>query len=409
MQKIENQVDAILNSPICTHSFFTRYLSRYPFLLLIAALLFFLSSCRGSSSNVWSLESTGNEYAMLFSIREDGSGNRYLTVNETWDGSSNPKEYKLVDRAKHKDGVFAENEIPVPIQNIACMSTSHIAYMAALGKEELISAVSGAQYVSTPSVAERITKGEIKDIGYEGALNYELLIMTRPEILITYGIRGQDNQHLKKMKELGIKHLVIGDYLENHPLGKLEYLKLFGALLGCSQSADSIYRATADRYLTIKENISDNVTERVKVLINAPWKDIWYIPGNENYMSVMVQDAGGDLIGSREDEYISFPYGLEEIILKAYDADYWLNPNSHTTMHDLAAQNMLFSKLPLFKPGKIFNNTKQNTPNGGSNFWEKGVVEPDIILKDLATILHPEIYSHLSSAKEELQYYIELK
>jgi ABC-type Fe3+-hydroxamate transport system, periplasmic component len=376
-------------------------------ILLSATLLSLISSCNGSSSNVSRIENTDNEYAELFAIKTDDKGDRFLIINETWNGSSNPKEYRLVERSERKNGIFTEDEIPVPLQSVACMSTTHIAYISALEKTDIIKAVSGAGYVSNPDVTDKITKGEVKDIGYEAALNYELLIATQPDILFTYGISGQDNQHLKKLKELGIRHLVIGDYLENHPLGKLEYLKLFGALLGCYDSADSTYKVVSGRYIEIKESIAEFADKKAKVLMNAPWRDIWYIPGNDNYMSFLVRDAGGELLGSRPGEYISFPYGFEEIILKAYEADYWLNPNSYATMQELSAVSPLFSKLPVFKPGKVFNNIKQNTPQGGSNFWEQGVVEPDIILKDLVTILHPEVYG--TNKRDNLKYYIELK
>ena len=387
-----------------------RYALIRSFMLLIllsATLLSLISSCNGSSSNVSRIENTDNEYAELFAIKTNDKGDRFLIINETWDGSSNPKEYRLVERSERKNGIYAEDEIPLPLQNVACMSTSHIAYISALGKTDIIKAVSGARYISNTSITERIANGKVKDIGYEAALNYELLITTQPDVLFTYGISGQDNQHLKKLKELGIRHLVIGDYLENHPLGKLEYLKLFGVLLGCYDSADSIYRTTSDRYIEIKESIAEFADKKSKVLMNAPWRDVWYIPGNENYMSVLIRDAGGEILGSRTGEYISFPYGFEEIILKAYEADYWLNPNSYATMQELSAVSPLFSRLPVFKSGRIFNNIKQNTPQGGSNFWEQGVVEPDIILKDLVTILHPEVYG--INKRDNLKYYIELK
>ena len=372
-------------------------------------LLPVILSCKGSSQDGSALNTTDNDYATLFAIRDDSEGNRFLIINETWDRTSKSKEYKLIERSSRKDGIYAADEIPVPIQNAACMSTSHIAYIAALGRTDIIRAISGANYISNKTVVQGVASGEIKDIGYDTALDYELLIATQPDILFTYGISGQDNQHLKKLSELGIRHLVIGDYLENHPLGKLEYIKVFGALLGCYDSADSLYREISGRYLDIQKNIASVVDEgrRVKVLMNAPWRDIWYIPGSDNYMSVLINDAGGELIGSRKGEYISYPYGFEEIIIKAYDADYWLNTNSYATMRELSAMNPLISKLPIFKQGRIFNNIKQNTPTGGSNFWEQGVVEPDVILHDLAVIFHPEIYT--TEMRDRLQYYIELK
>jgi iron complex transport system substrate-binding protein len=52
----------------------------------------------------------------------------------------------------------------------------------------------------------------------------------------------------------------------------------------------------------------------------------------------------------------------------------------------------------------IFNNILRNTPEGGSDFWETGVVEPDAILRDLIKIFHPELDTGWN-----LKYYMQLK
>ncbi len=209
--------------------------------------------------------------------------------------------------------------------------------------------------------------------------------------------------YIDKIKELGIKVIVVGDYMEEHPLGKLEYLNFFGVLYSKKALSDSLFNAVQSRYINKRELMAD-VDERPKVLLNAPWKDIWYIPGVNSYMSHLIRDAGGDIILSKEGDIPSHPNSLEEVYIEAKNADFWLNPNFYSTLSQLETGNPLFKRLPVFIKGKVFNNIKRNTQRGGSDFWETGVIEPDVILNDLINILHPK-----RGDSSDLKYYILLK
>jgi len=154
---------------------------------------------------------------------------------------------------------------------------------------------------------------------------------------------------------------------------------------------------------SLKESIYA-ITFKPKILLNAPWKEVWYIPGNLNYMSVLINDAGGELILSKNGVSKSIAHNLEEVYQKSLSADFWLNPNNFKTIEELKKSNPLFKNIPSLKSGKVYNNNKRETLHGGSDFWETGVTEPDVILNDIINILHPETVS-----KRELVYYKRLK
>ncbi len=368
--------------------------------IFLVPLFLSLQNCKNHDSIPESYN-VKNEYALYFNIEQKENNCTRLQINENWNGENRLTAYNLTDRDKSVESKSDIDEIAVPLKRVVCMSTSHISYINALGKGNTIVAISGAQYVSDPSINEAIKKGDIVDIGFESSINYELLLSLAPDLLFTYGISGENNTYIDKIRDLGIKVIVLGDYMEEHPLGKLEYLKLFGKLYGEDQLADSLYSAISHKYIAKRDSVS-NIKIRPKVLVNAPWKDIWYIPGEKSYMNYLINDAGGEILLCKEGR--SNPHNIEEVFIAASKADCWINPNFYTSLKELSSSNPLFSKLSILSKGRVYNNTKRNTDRGGSDFWERGVIEPDIILNDLIKILHP-----VNGDGGDLKYYIKLE
>jgi iron complex transport system substrate-binding protein len=358
---------------------------------LAILIIQFLCGCRNNIKEENAIKTgKGCEYATNFDILGEGES-KVIVIRESWNSGTNSGDTL-------KQSEYKKN----PLKRVVCMSTSHIAYLSALGLQNCIVGVSGSKYISNPAIKDKINRGAIADVGFESSLNYELLISLKPDIVFSYGISGENNQYIEKMRQFGIRVVTIGDYLEEHPLGKLEYLKLFGELFGVRDKADSIYNDSKVSYLNYK-NLAAN-TKRVNILINAPWKDVWYIPGERSYISVLINDAGGNILLSKKGKTTPHSYNLEEVYSHSYDADYWLNPNNYSSIEELKYSNPLFKNIPALKEGLIFNNILRNTPEGGSDFWETGVVEPDVILRDLIKIFHPEL-----DTEWELKYYMKLK
>ena len=191
--------------------------------------------------------------------------------------------------------------------------------------------------------------------------------------------------------------LVLDDYLENSPLARASYVKIFGSMTGRMAAADSVYDAVSQSYKKIAAGVGDS--PRVNVLMNIPYGDAWYVPGGENYMTHLVNDAGGDVLGAVPGKSESSVISVEQALGYSAEADIWLNTGWCDTRIDLYSQNPVFRSMQV---PKIFNNTLRVTSGGGNDFWESGAVRPDLILHDLVQILHHQKPDTLYYYKEVL-------
>lgn len=279
------------------------------------------------------------------------------------------------------------------MDNIICMSSSHVAALSSLGADSLISAVSGIRYISDPKLRSRYPES-LHDIGYENSLDYETVVGLKPDILVAYTVTGAEPPYITKLRSLGVPVLVLHDHLEEHPLARAEYVRLFGALIGRDAAADSLFETVCIRYdsLAAEAVLLQQKRERgAHALLNIPYGDAWYIPGGDSYMSRLVRDAGGEVLGSESGTAVSKVVKMEEAYRLSQKADVWLNPGHCRTRAELSAVHQLFpSFTPLAKGLPIYNNTLRTTPEGGNDFWESGAMRPDLILADLIAIFSGE-------------------
>lgn len=284
-----------------------------------------------------------------------------------------------------------------PLRRIVCMSTSYVGYLDALGCDSLVCAVSGVPYVSQPRVRARAAEA-----GYEAALDYETLLSLRPDVVLTYAVSGLEPAYVLKLRELGIKVFILYEHLESLPLGRAEYVRLFGALTDRRPQAEGVFDAIAERYGRIAAAAAAAPVRRV--LLNIPYGDAWYIPGADSYLSRLIRDAGGEVLGALPGRSDSRIVTVETAYALSRDADAWLHTGWCTTRAQLRAAHPLFSAFPVLDDGLVYDNTRRTTPAGGNDYWESGALRADLILEDLVTILHPECHR-----ADSLHYYIEVQ
>ena len=347
--------------------------------ILFLALLCHVCSCgngagNASDSEAYNPDSVSDE-SEYFSI--DGQNNT-LTIKEAWNNGQS-ESYDISS---------------INAERIVCMSSSHAAFLCELGCQDNIVGIAGTRFIYNPLLQERIQMDLIQEVGSESLPDYEMIIALEPTLVTAYGISGSDNSYIETLRRYGLTVLVLDDYLETSPLGRMAYIKLFGAITGHRKEADSIYNAGVGKYNAIRDSIAEAIggSEKVKVLMNAPFKGIWYIPGGRNYTARMINDAGGQILGSDPDAVNSSTESLEKMLVLASEAQVWFNPNTATTIFEVIEQNPLFSDIPAVRNLQIYNNNLRQRENGGSDIWESGYVHPELILKDLAMILHPEIF-----------------
>jgi iron complex transport system substrate-binding protein len=366
----------------------------HKYIFLIAVTL--ISGCgKGNKKDISKLTEPGNviERAERFTLRHDKDYTE-IKIIDPWQGAAGVKQiYNLVKRGSVMPvGMDSSDVIFVPVQKIICMSTTYVAMISALSEGKSISGISGTNYVYSPEIARNIGKGLVADVGYEANLNKELILKISPDLIMIYGIGGESAAYLGKIKELGVKVIINADYLETDPLSRAEWVRLFGALYCKEELADSIYNNEVEEYNRLKSFILKNSSKKPKVLLGLPFKDTWYISPGNSFISKLISDAGGDYLWMDTKSSVSMPYGLETVYIRGLKADYWLNTGSVNSKKEISNIDPRLDDLPCYKNGNMFNNNKRVTTNGGNDYWESGTLYPHLLLRDIAAILHPELY-----------------
>ncbi|MCK5171696.1 MAG: ABC transporter substrate-binding protein [Bacteroidales bacterium] len=363
----------------------------------LLVLFFIISSCSNKSEsrlnndeNV-SFNKINLKYAKGFTI-EKKDDYKFVTIKNPWQGAEDVEyKYALVNKNKKNPKLPGNYKIiRTPINRVICLSTTHIAFIDVLEETESIVAISGTDYVNNSKIRKKIDNNKVLDIGYDNSLNYELIISLEPDLVITYGVGGHVAGYNQKLNDLGIQTMIIAEYLEDDPLGKLEWIKLMAAFYNKEELAQDYFNRTKDEYNKLLV-LTEQIDNKPKVLFGLPWKDAWFVPGGKSFMAKMVKDAGGDYIWKMNESRESLPFGIESVFANASDAEVWINTGSINEKSDILKIDERFNSFEPFKNGKIYNNNLRINQFGGNDYWETGLIEPHVILKDMIKIFHPNI------------------
>ena len=375
-----------------------RLVRFFPFACLLSVLLILLS-CSGTDNKDLNSESRQNDTAVIsFAKRltiEKYDGYSLLQIKDPWQGAGNVYYtwYLVPQGNKPPAGLEESQIIPIPVKKIVCMSTTYLPMISALGEERSIIGISGSRYIYSSDFLNHYRNGEIHEVGYDENLNKELLLSISPDLVIAYGVGSESEGYVGKLRNLGIKIIYNADYLENDPLSKAEWIKFFGFLFGKDSLASEIFQSIAEEYLSLKEYISGKIDNRPSVMLGLPYRDSWYVSPGNSYIARIISDAGGRYIWSDLKSDLTLPYSFESVFVKAVKADFWLNTGNASSLEELVAIDPRFRKLKCFKDGNIYNNNRRVNREGGNDYWESGALNPQIILRDIASILHPELFS----------------
>ena len=363
-------------------------------LLIIPALLISLANCtqgkKKSGEKAVSDVQLNVHYAKGFTISNHGNY-RKVSVENPWQKSTGINlEYYIVDRTKEIPKELAGKVvIRTPVSRVICLSTSHVGFLSALHEISSLKAVSGAPFISDPEAQKAVASKEIADIGYDQGINYELILSLKPDLIIAYGVGGDVTGFINKLQDLGLNVILNGEYLEETPLAKAEWIKFVGTFYNKDGDAADYFSLIEKNYKAISAKV-ENVKNRPVVLTGLPYKDAWWMAGGHSNLAALIHDAGGDFLWKENSSREAFVVSLEEVVIRSAKADYWINCGTVNTINDLISTDSRFAAFPQVQKKAIFNNNLNISPGGGNDYWEKGVVRPDLILSDLVKIFHPE-------------------
>lgn len=344
------------------------------------------------------------KYAKGFTV-DYYNGFKVVTVKDLRDTGKVLAQYVLLPKGKAKPVDFTGAiAIDTPVRKVVCISTNHMATMARLGLTDSVSGLANVPLIYNSAVVELVKQGHIADVG-QNELNYEKIVQLNPAFVITSGSWDGGDKMKAKLVSLNIKSVLNLDYMEQEPLARAEWIKFIAAFFDKEYEADSVFKAIETHYLALKEK-AKSVANKPTVFVNIPFKEVWYMPCGDNYMAMLLADAGADFLWkeAKANNGLNLNLDYEAVYAKAANADFWLCNGFAGSLADIKAADKKNAFFKAFKTGHVFNNDKRNTPSGGFDFWENGPLTPDLILEDMIYIFHPELLP-----QHKLYYYRKLK
>ncbi|NER18465.1 ABC transporter substrate-binding protein [Spongiivirga citrea] len=322
---------------------------------------------------------------------EKNSNFTVVTIKDPWPNAEKSFKYAIINRAKAAATTFAIVEydaiILTPVEKLVVTSTTHIPSLEALNSLDALVGFPDTKYISSKAARTKIDNGTIKDIGNNESLNTEMLLSIEPELVVGFSINN-DNKTYNTIKKAKIPVLYNGDWTEKTPLGKAEWIKLFGLLFEKEQQADRIFKQIETDYLEAK-NLASTITSKPTVLSGAMYKDIWYLPAGESFQTQFLKDANVNYLWSDTKGTGSLSLNIESVLEKGKKADFWIAPGQFESYEDMKNGSEHYSQFDAFKNKKVFNFTLTKGETGGILYYELGQNRPDLVLKDMINIFHP--------------------
>ena len=362
--------------------------------LLILLLCFSCKKVKTKSAESLSATvKTDIVYAKGFSIKEVDEGIKILEISSPWPQSEAAYTYALVPREKFKQKIDIDIEvdavIPVPVQRIIVTSTTHIPALESLGVTDKLIGFPETDYISSPLTRELVDNGSVAELGTNEALNTEIAIALEPDLIVGFGIDNR-NKAYEVMESIGIPVVYNGDWTEETPLGKAEWIKFFGPFFGKEKEADRIFGQIEKEYNRARD-LAKTARRQPTVLSGALYKDVWYLPAGESWASNFIRDANAEYLWENSKGTGSLSLSIETVLAHAKEAEIWISPSQFTSFDQMQSSSDHYLSFQAFRDRNVFTFAKTRGATGGLLYYELAPSRPDVVLKDLIHIFHPDL------------------
>ena len=329
------------------------------------------------------------EYAKGLEIYKH-QGFSVVKITNPWPDAKESFTYIL----QEKTGIIPDTlkqftVISIPIKSIVVTSTTHIPALELLGVENTLVGFPNTDYISSVKTRKLIDAGKVREVGVNENLNTEVLIDMKPDVIVSFGLNNS-NPTLDNLQKSGLKVMLNGDWTEQSPLGKAEWIKFFGALYGLDSKANSIFSEIEKEYNATLA-LSKKAASKPTVLCGAMYQDQWYVPQGESWAALFLKEAQSNYLWANTKGTGSLAVPFETILEKAQNAVFWIAPGDFSSLKKMSDSNPHYNEFGSFKNKKVYSYSLKKGAKGGILYFELSPTRPDLVLKDLIKIFHPEL------------------
>lgn len=361
--------------------------------LIVVFSLFLLIGCKkNETQTVVKSDNPKNsiEYASGFSIVKY-EGYSVVNVVNPWPNANEKFTYVLTENTEIPDSLQKYTSIKVPLESVVVTSTTNIPFLEMLEVENKLVGFPHTDYISSEKTRALIDKGSVKNVGQNEKLNIEQLIELSPDLIVTFGV-DNNNPMLDNLKKSGLKVLIQGDWMEQSPLGKAEWIKLYGALFGKEDKAKELFDKIVESYNQAKKLVNDKPATS-KVLYGSMYEDVWYVAKGNSWVAQFMKDAKANYLWADLKGTGSEGLSFEKVLDKAKTANVWIASGSFKSLDELQKANPHYSQFDAFTNKTIYTFEGKFGATGGTVYYELAPSRPDLVLKDYIKIFHPDLLS----------------
>lgn len=363
----------------------------FPKLIFISSFFILFGCKKNETSEVAKTDAAKNsiEYASGLSIvkYDDYS---VVTVSNPWPNANKDFKYVLKEKeAKVPDSLQAYTAIQVPLESVVVTSTTNIPFLEMLEVENKLVGFPHTDYISSEKTRALIDKGSVKNVGQNEKLNIEQLIELSPDLIVTFGV-DNNNPMLDNLKKSGLNILIQGDWMEQSPLGKAEWIKLYGALFGKEEKAKELFDKIVQSYEQAKKLATEKAVNST-VLYGSMYEDVWYVAKGNSWVAEFMKDAHANYLWADLKGTGSEGLSFEKVLDKAKTANVWIASGSFKSLDELQKANPYYGEFDAFKNKNVYSFEGKLGATGGTVYYELAPSRPDLVLKDYIKIFHPDL------------------
>ena len=387
-------------------------------LLCGATVALLMAACQGGKTAAADAEAGDTlemKYAKLLTIVKHGDGEEASDAAEgvdyqyaeaiianPWKAGTMLHRYILIPKGEEGDKTVAmlakrrstgarctTDTVRTPVESNLVFTAPHCQLLTELGCQNAITGVCDKDYINIPDIKSRAQADAkvahpIMDCGSSMQPDIERIIALHPEALLISPFENSGGYG--KLDKLRIPVIETADYMETSPLGRAEWIKLYGLLLGSSK-ADSLFSAIEKEYLQLKAEAA-KLPLGLSILTERKTGNVWYVPGGKSTMGILLRDAHARYIFADDTHSGSLSMSPEQIIAKGNQVDVWAFKyfgGNALTKQDLLAEYQGYQALKAFQTGTVYETDTSCEP-----YFELTSFHPEILLREFIILSHPE-------------------
>ncbi len=363
-------------------------------ILIIISLVLVCCSCKKKSNTtdqltVMYLAPQNIEYAKGFTIQNHGTY-KEIKVTTPWPDAKQELTYILHPKGTQRP--FDSNQavfIEVPVERVVVTSTTDVPMLEYLNMEQKLVGFPHTDYISSEKTRALVDSGAIKELGKEYNLNTEVVLELSPDLIIGFSASG-DTKAYDLIQKTGIPVVMNGSWMEEHPIGRAEWIKFVAAFFGKEAIAEEVFQNIKKEYNTAV-TLAKNTTNPPTVMSGNMFKDVWHVPGGHSFIAQFLKDANTSYLWADTKKTGSQALSFESVLEKAQKADLWIGSGNSKSLSELRDTNHKYEAFDAFKNKAVYSSTLKMGAKGGLIYYELGPMRPDLILKDIIHIAHPEV------------------